>query len=296
MSEQADVDRRRNVFVVYGRNTEARLAMFEFLRSIGLNPIEWSRARAMTGEASPYIGTILDVAFNAAQAVVVLFTPDEIVSLRPEYADGMSDPDLSPATQARPNVLFEAGMAMGRDADRTVLVELGRMRSFSDIDGRHILRIGNAPNQRKELAERLRSAGCNIDLSGSDWYQSGQFVAPQEPEFAPPPTTTSDPGSRIAGSSDEGWTRSGKYLLCIHDPKSAGFGLYTVLGEAKNEGPAVHMAFITAIFRGADETIIGSATGAVAQIETAESKTFTLNSTDDLSSAENSRVQIDSAI
>jgi hypothetical protein len=96
MDNQEDAERRRNVLVVFGRNTDARLAMFEFLRSIGLNPIEWNRARALTGEATPYIGTILDAAFRIAQAVVVLFTPDEIVSLRPEYADGMSDPDLNP--------------------------------------------------------------------------------------------------------------------------------------------------------------------------------------------------------
>ena len=68
-------DRKRNVFVVHGRNEPARLAIFSFLRSIGLQPIEWSQAVAATGEASPYIGTVLDGAFDAAQAVVVLMTP-----------------------------------------------------------------------------------------------------------------------------------------------------------------------------------------------------------------------------
>ena len=68
-------DRRRRVFVVHGRNEPARDAMFSFLRSIGLQPIEWSQAVAATGEASPYIGVVLDSAFDAAQAVVVLMTP-----------------------------------------------------------------------------------------------------------------------------------------------------------------------------------------------------------------------------
>jgi hypothetical protein len=271
--------------------------MFEFLRSIGLNPIEWSRARALTNETSPYIGTVLDAAFNAAQAVVVLFTPDEIVSLRPEYAESMSDPDLSPATQSRPNVLFEAGMAMGRDADRTILVELGRTRGLSDLTGRHVVRIGNAPNQRQELAERLRTAGCDVDLSGSDWYQSGRFEIPREPDFAAAATTgdRTRPISPDGGADDE-WTRSGNFLLKVSEPRSAGFGLFTVLGEAINRGPAVRMAFITATYSDSSGKIIGSANGAVSQIAEGESKTFTLNSTADLSAAGASRIQIDSAI
>ena len=39
MTEQRDT---RNVWVVYGRNLRARSAMFAFLRSIDLRPMEWS--------------------------------------------------------------------------------------------------------------------------------------------------------------------------------------------------------------------------------------------------------------
>ncbi len=185
MSEEEHPGRKKNVFVVHGRNNDARQAMFDFLRAIELHPIEWSRAREMTGEASPYIGKILDAAFSAAQAIIVLFTPDEVVRLRPEYADGVSDPELTPGTQARPNVLFEAGMAMGRDDKRTVLVELGRMRGFSDIMGRHALRISNETSERLELARRLGTAGCDINLSGTDWLTSGNFVVPRDPQYFP---------------------------------------------------------------------------------------------------------------
>jgi predicted nucleotide-binding protein len=172
--------RRKNVFVVHGRNTNARQAMFDFLRSIELFPIEWSKASALTGEASPIIEKILDAAFEHAQAVVVLFTPDEIVTLRSEYSNGDTDPDLTAAAQSRPNVFFEAGMAMGRDPQRTVLVELGTMRKFSDILGRHVLRIDNDPRKRHNLALRLASAGCDIDITGQDWYTSGNFVIPPD--------------------------------------------------------------------------------------------------------------------
>jgi hypothetical protein len=67
--------------------------MFAFLRAIGLDPIEWSVAVQMTGEGSPYIGQVLDVAFDAAQAIVVLLTPDDIAYLRTEHANGEDDPE-----------------------------------------------------------------------------------------------------------------------------------------------------------------------------------------------------------
>ena len=155
--------------------------MFAFLRALGLQPIEWEEAIEMTGEASPYIGTVLDTAFANAQAVVVLLTPDEVTYLRSEYSDGDDDPEAEPAAQARPNVLFEAGMAMGRDAKRTVLVELGHLRPFSDVVGRHAVRLLDTPAKRKALAQRLRTAGCAVNTSGDDWLQAGDLTPPAPP-------------------------------------------------------------------------------------------------------------------
>lgn len=166
----------RTVFVVHGRNIGARDAMFMFLRSINLKPLEFMEAINATGRPSPYIGEILDAAFSQAQAVIVLFTPDDEARLR-EHFQEPSDPrhETELTGQSRPNVLFEAGMAMGRDEDRTVLVELGDTRPFSDIGGRHILRIDNTTERRQELAQRLLSAGCDVNINGSEWHSSGDF-------------------------------------------------------------------------------------------------------------------------
>ena len=199
---QADPDRHKRVFVVHGRNTDARDSMFDFLRAVGLSPIEWSQAVAMTGEASPYIGQVLDAAFDAAQAVVVLMTPDEVAYLRSDYASGESDPQRQPAAQARPNVLFEAGMAMGRDAGRTVLVELGDVRPFSDVAGRHAVRLTDTTTSRKNLADRLETAGCAVDRSGDDWLTKGDFTPPPPPGSGLPlgrrlPKTTGKPRVRL---------------------------------------------------------------------------------------------------
>jgi predicted nucleotide-binding protein len=170
----------RDVFVIHGRDERLRVGMFQFLRSLALNPIEWSEAVELTGEAAPYIGDVLDAAFSRARAVVVLFTPDELVRLRPDLCGPHESPhETSFKQQARPNVLFEAGMAMARHPTRTVLVEIGTLRPFSDIGGRHTIQMDNSPKRRQELAQRLERAGCPVNLKGTDWHTAGDLNAPE---------------------------------------------------------------------------------------------------------------------
>jgi predicted nucleotide-binding protein len=167
----------RNVAVVHGRNNSARKAMFAFLRAIGLNPMEWSTLIASTGEGSPYIGRVLEKAFSQAQAIVVLITPDDEGKLRDflqKPADGPHEKQLTP--QARLNVVFEAGMAFGFDSKRTIIAELGVLRPFSDIGGRHTVRLDDTAEKRLDLARRLETAGCPISL-GHDWLTAGNFAA-----------------------------------------------------------------------------------------------------------------------
>ena len=171
----------KSVFVVHGRNEALRKAVFDFLRSIGLSPLEWTQAVKLTGDGSPYIGQILDAAFDHAQAIVVLLTPDEVAYLQPRYADRPDDPETQPVAQARPNVLFEAGMALGRNASRTVLVEIGEGRPFSDVAGRHTVRLNGSMASRQELATRLETAGCDVVLTGTDWHSTGDFTPPTPP-------------------------------------------------------------------------------------------------------------------
>ena len=166
----------RVVFVVHGRNEAVRKSMFDFLRAIGLKPLEWSQALSATEEGTPYVGQALDTAFSRAQAVVVLMTPDDEARLKEEFlTEGDADHERRLTGQARPNVLFEAGMAMGRDAKRTVLVEVGNLRPFSDVAGRHILRLNNSSERRQDLADRLKNTGCAVDLSGRDWH-TNRFI------------------------------------------------------------------------------------------------------------------------
>lgn len=164
------------VFVVHGRNVAARNAMFQFLRAIGLRPLEWTQAVRLTGDAAPYVGEILERAFQQAQGVVVLLTGDDEARLREEFQlSGDPEHERRPWPQARPNVLFEAGMAFGTHSQRTVLVQLGELRPFSDIAGRHLIRLDNSTERRQELALRLQDAGCPVDLTGTEWHTAGDF-------------------------------------------------------------------------------------------------------------------------
>ena len=173
--EIAEKDPRR-VFVVHGRNLKIRDAMFSFLSSIGLEPIEWTEAIKWTESGSPYVDEILNVAFDHAQAIVVLMTPDDEARLRCEFQSKNDPPyekNLTP--QARPNVIFEAGMARGRDPKRTVLVEIGQLRPFSDIGGLHTVKLDNSTEKRQDLAMRLKTAGCPVKLDGTTWHKMGDF-------------------------------------------------------------------------------------------------------------------------
>ena len=171
----------KKVFVVHGRDSRLRDDFFSFLRALGLQPIEWSEALKLTGKATPYIGEALESAFKNAQAVIVLLSPDDEVRLSPDLWKVKEDENEKEfRLQARPNVLFEAGMAFGKHPDRTLLVEVGQIKAFSDVAGRHVVRLSNSSDKRNEIAERLRTAGCDVSTSGNDWLNTGDFTVIRE--------------------------------------------------------------------------------------------------------------------
>ncbi|MFN0242564.1 MAG: TIR domain-containing protein [Planctomycetota bacterium] len=184
----------RTVWVVHGRDAQAHDALFQFLRAIDLKPIEWNEASRWTNVAAPQISQILEQAFSRARAVVVLLTPDDFAYLRPEFVKhDDKQHEREPTGQARPNVLFEAGMAFGIHPTRTILVCVGSLRPFSNIDGRHMVKMDNSTAARQELAQRLQTAGCAVDLSGVQWHTAGTFEIRSEPHTPPAAFTNTAP-------------------------------------------------------------------------------------------------------
>lgn len=166
--------KNNSVFVVHGRDDQLREDMFNFLRAIGLNPLEWSQAVKGTRGANPNVTLIVKNALKAAQGVIVMFSPDEEARLKAKFRTRSDSGKLE--GQARLNVIFEAGIALGAYEEKTIFVEVGYVRRISDIAGMHVPRLTDSAASRKEFAERLRDKlGLKVDLSGTSWLSVGNF-------------------------------------------------------------------------------------------------------------------------
>jgi predicted nucleotide-binding protein len=171
-------DLRRNVFVVYGRDEPARRAIFEFLRAIGLRPLEWETVVRATGKGSPSLGEAVRTGLAMTRAVVVLMTPEDIVHLHPELHEPReTEAETKDALQARPNVLLELGMALAAHPNGTLVLMFGEHRPVTDLGGVNFIRISDTPDCRRKIAGRLQQAGCLVDDSGQDWLSAGNFAA-----------------------------------------------------------------------------------------------------------------------
>jgi len=169
--------RSQRVLVVHGRNTKARDAMFSFLRSLRLKAFDYGRAIGYVGRTPAHTIDVVNAGFDHADAVVILMTPDDEVRLRKRFRT-KSDRDLEGPDlrgQARPNVLFEAGIAINSHPKQTILVELGDLRSLSDAAGIQTVRLDNSREKREELVKQLRNAGFTINPKLTAWRKAGNF-------------------------------------------------------------------------------------------------------------------------
>jgi predicted nucleotide-binding protein len=167
-----------SIFVVHGRDVQLNADMFAFLRAIGLNPLEWSQAIKAARGANPHVDDVISKAMDNVQGVLVMFSPDEDARLKSKFC-GAADKKKGLCTldgQARPNVIFEAGLALGAHSNKTLLVQVGDMRDISDIAGKHLIYLSNSATSRKELAQRLQSKlRFKVDTTGNDWLTTGDF-------------------------------------------------------------------------------------------------------------------------
>ena len=152
--------------------------LMALLKAFDLKVIQWRDAAEYAGGGTPYTGDIVAAGMANADAVVVLLTPDDIGCARPHLREAADGPhEREPTGQARLNVIFEAGMAMGRDRRRVVLVEVGQVRKMSDVDGLDVVRMDGSLEPRRDLARRLRSAGLSVDTDSDEWRAVGSFIS-----------------------------------------------------------------------------------------------------------------------
>jgi predicted nucleotide-binding protein len=195
---------RRSVFLVRGRNDEAAEAMTTFLNALDLKVVGWEEAVAATGSVNPHISDVLDAGFRMAGAAVVLLTGDDLANLHPALL-GDGEAKEPPTPQPRPNVIFEAGMAWQGARERTLLVEIGRLRGLSDLDGVHVIRFDGSADKRHALKGRLKLIGLELNEADSRWLSAGRFdvtlpdVEPNSEHKGPERTKVVEPEAALTG-------------------------------------------------------------------------------------------------
>jgi predicted nucleotide-binding protein len=186
-----------SIFVIGGRDTALTESMFNFLSALGCKPVEFHQAVArVRGTSNPFIGVVLDKVFEQMQALVVLFSPDDEVKLKDQFlkpSEVMTEGRY--CGQARPNVIFEAGMALARHEEKTIMVQVGDIKSFSDIAGRHMVHLDDSFESRNDFAGRLGKL-CKVDTSGNRWTKVGKFEPAGAAVALPAPAKGAKPAAR----------------------------------------------------------------------------------------------------
>lgn len=178
------------VFLIHGRDLQARNEVCSFLEALGLKPITFSDERECARSA-PTVLDVVQQGMERCQLVLALFTPDEWCLLRGDMREEGKDERDYRRWQARPNVMFEAGLAYSKDPERVVFLELGDVQLFSDVTGMHSF----APTNRSEngsarhslyswLKNWFSARGVEI-RSGEAWKQEGDFESCAAPRARP---------------------------------------------------------------------------------------------------------------
>ncbi|WP_414708109.1 TIR domain-containing protein [Rathayibacter festucae] len=167
---------RRSVFIVRGRDADVHASLASFLKALDLRVITWEAAAQLAGGGSPQTLDIVRAGIAAADAVVVLLTPDDEGRVKAEFSEVTDDPrEASLTGQARQNVVFEAGWALATKPNSVILVKIGDVRQLSDIHGLNYVSLTNDISSRRTLIGRLRSSGLAVDAENDDWRSAGSF-------------------------------------------------------------------------------------------------------------------------
>lgn len=182
---QDSSDPRARIFVIHGRNGLALDSIRAFLHSLGLECVTFIEV-AGTMRPDATIGEVVVQGIAQTWATLVLLTPDEGSILRRGCWSSEDVPVDRGRWQARPNVLFEAGLALAAKKERVIIVALGKVRMFSDITGALVLRPNNEPSSdratlRKQLGKVL---GCSV-VDNDAWMRAGDFECCRGPRWTP---------------------------------------------------------------------------------------------------------------
>lgn len=143
----------KKVFIIHGRDNEAKEAVARFLERLDLEPV-------ILHEQPNEGRTIIEKFEEHAQAAfaVVLLTPDDAGALESEKDK------LKP--RARQNVIFEFGYFIGRlGRKRVCALTKGDLEMPSDYDGVLYVPLDADGAWRMRLVKELKAAGLNVDAN-----------------------------------------------------------------------------------------------------------------------------------
>lgn len=140
----------KNVFIVHGHDLATKQEVARFIEKLNCNPI------ILDEQIESGSKTIFEkFTSHAEQAsyAIVLMTPDDITG------------NSNPTKRARQNVILEFGFFVGTlGASKVCLAKKGDVEIPSDISGVLYLNLDDG-GWKLSLAQKLRAAGLNIDLS-----------------------------------------------------------------------------------------------------------------------------------
>ena len=143
-----------NVFVVHGKDEEAKQQVARFLESLGLKPI-------ILQEQPSRGNTIIEKFEEHAQSAgfaVALCTPDDVGALASDRGNLK--------LRMRQNVVFELGYFAGKIGRKRVCALLkGNIERPSDYDGVVYIPLDDNDGWKLTLARELKAAGFDIDLN-----------------------------------------------------------------------------------------------------------------------------------
>lgn len=154
-SHAAQEEERTNtkeVFVIHGRDNEAKETVARFLTRLALTPV-------ILHEQPNQGRTIIEKFERNAQVgfAVALLTPDDVGSLKNE------EKNLKP--RARENVVFELGYFLGRlGRERVCALTKGNVEPPSDYDGVAYISLDDG-GWKMELIRELRNVGFEVDAN-----------------------------------------------------------------------------------------------------------------------------------
>ena len=140
------------VFVIHGRDNEAKETVARFLTRLALTPV-------ILHEQPNQGRTIIEKFERNAQVgfAVALLTPDDVGALKNE------EKKLKP--RARQNVVFELGYFLGRlGRERVCALTKGNVELPSDYDGVAYISLDDG-GWKMDLIRELKNVGFNVDAN-----------------------------------------------------------------------------------------------------------------------------------